>query len=82
MNIADIPRDSDGLLPKYAWPGGYPMYYLTEAGLTICGDCANDEDTSDPVAAGDIYWEGPPIVCDDRMEVITSAYGDPDADDE
>jgi hypothetical protein len=68
----------DGTLPAYAWPGGYPIVYYTTDGLTVCAVCANDPDTSDPVADADIYYEGPPIVCDDKGELIQSAYGDPD----
>jgi hypothetical protein len=77
--------------PAHAWPGGYPVVYYTADGLTICARCANDPDTSDPVTAGDIYWEGPAMPCDDGSQcgamvngawspgVIESAYGDPDA---
>lgn len=75
-------RDADGNLPAYAWPGGYPIIYLTRDGLTLCPACANDADTSDPVVAGDVYWEGPALICDDAGETIESAYGDPDAGDD
>jgi len=68
---------SDGTLPAFAWPGAYQMVYYTEGGLTVCPKCANDPDTSDPVIAGDVYWEGPILVCEDRGELIKSAYGDP-----
>lgn len=82
---------NDGALPTFAWPGGYPMEYVTESGSVVCPRCANDPDTSDPVTAGDIYWEGPAVVCEDgsqcgsmvdgvwRAGTIESAYGDPDA---
>lgn len=80
MNIGDIPRDQpSGRLPKYAWPGGYPMYYVTDGGLVVCADCASDEDTSDPAVAGDVHWEGEPLICEDQGEEIPSAYGIPDA---
>jgi hypothetical protein len=72
---------SDGTLPAYAWPGGYPIVYYTEEGLTLCHRCANDPDTSDPVADADVYWEGPAIVCEDKGETIESAYGDPDEEE-
>jgi hypothetical protein len=71
-------RDADGRLPAYAWPGGYPVEYLTRDGLVICPECANRADTSDPVAAGEVYWEGPTVACDDCGQPIASAYGDPD----
>ena len=80
MNIDKIERDDHGKLPHHAWPGGYPFIYITEDGLTVCPKCANDEDTSDPVKWADIYWEGPPLTCEDKGEVIESAYGDPDDD--
>lgn len=72
---------SDGTLPTYAWPGAYPMIYYTRDGLTICHRCANDPNTSDPVVAGDVYWEGPTLFCEDKGEPIESAYGDPDETD-
>jgi hypothetical protein len=28
-------------LPAYAWPGGYPVYYLAADGEVICPECAN-----------------------------------------
>jgi len=77
-------------LAAYAWPGGYPVIYYTEQGLTVCARCANVADTSDPVTAGDIYYEGPAMPCADgsqcgamvdgtwRPGMIESAYGDPD----
>jgi hypothetical protein len=79
-----IERDDAGRLPAYAWPGGYPMYYVTRDGLTICPQCANatDRATDDPPVAGDVYWEGPSMTCDDQGETIESAYGDPDAPDD
>jgi hypothetical protein len=77
----DSLRDDIGRLPAYAWPGGYPIYYLTGDGLTVCPECAN-ADTSDPAVAGDVHWEGEPMQCDDCNADIESAYGDPGADDD
>lgn len=90
--LADLRESTpDGTLPAVAWPGGYPMLYLTQSGATICPKCANDPiETSDPVTAGDVYLEGPAIVCEDGSQcgamidgtwhagTIESAYGDPD----
>ena len=28
-------------LPAFAWPGGYPIYYLDAEGSVLCPDCAN-----------------------------------------
>ena len=74
-------KDENGQFISYAWPGGYQMIYLTSDGLDICPKCANT-DTSDPVIAGDVYWEGTTIYCDYCQEPIESAYGDPDEADE
>lgn len=73
-------RDDAGQLPKYAWPGGYPMFYLTEDGLTVCPKDANDPDTSDPPAEGGVNWEDPELFCDDCGERIPSAYAERDWD--
>ena len=84
---------TDGTLPFHAWPGAYPMAYYTRDGLTICPKCANDPDTSDPVVAGEVIWEGPETPCEDGSScgsmvdglwvagTVETAYGDPDAED-
>lgn len=85
MANLDAMRDDAGLLPTYAWPGGYPIIYHTRRGLTICPECANkteQDEIDDPVAQGDVFWEGPPIECDDCDRLIESAYGDPDGEDQ
>ncbi len=78
MSASEMRDEENGRLPSYAWPGGYPLVYVTEDGLTVCPECANEPDTSDPVAYGDVYWEGPLLPCDDCGEMMESAYGDPD----
>ena len=35
--------DEHGKLPAYAWPGGYPLYYLCADGGILCPQCANKE---------------------------------------
>lgn len=75
MADINVARDKDGQLPAFAWPGGYPIMYFTQDGSTVCPDCANKDDTSDPVKAGDVYWEGEPMECDDCGKPIESAYG-------
>jgi len=86
MQINKLPRDKDGKLPAYAWPGGYPIIYYTEDGGELCPDCANGKNNSeadpthyDPqwkLIAGDVYWEGPPIQCAHCNKDIESAYGE------
>ena len=71
-------KEYSGILPKFAWPGGYQMQYFTKDGLVVCPDCANREiDQAQEVIAGEPYWEGPTIQCDDCQCTIESAYGDP-----
>lgn len=67
-----------GRLAEHAWPGGYQLYYVTDGGLTICAECANDTDTSNAPVARDVHWEGSPIECDGCGRAIESAYGDPE----
>lgn len=74
---------------SYIWPGGYEMHYYTHTGDVLCHQCANDNlmltidsDTHDwYIVAGDVYWEGPAMICDHCGREIESAYGDPDAED-
>lgn len=70
-------RQSDGTLPTYAWPGGYPIVYLDKYGEPYTADEANDPDYADDIVGYFIHWEGPPIVTSGG-DVIESAYGDPD----
>ena len=73
----NLPQNADGSLAAWAWPGSYPLYYLTRDGLVVCPKCANSE-TSDPVIAADVYWEGEPLECQDCAALIESAYGVPE----
>lgn len=67
-----LPRDNKGKLESFAWPGGYPMYYLDREDSVLCPECANRSDSDPdevphfkPVAYG--YLEGPqddPTFCD------------------
>lgn len=85
-----LPRDDDGQLTVYAWPGGYPVYFVTADGGTLCAECARRADdaglTRDPddaqwyIVAGDVNWEDTSLECDDCSERIASAYGDDDAE--
>jgi len=37
------PRESDGTITKYAWPGGYAVAYITGDGAMLCPDCVQNE---------------------------------------
>ncbi len=87
-----LPRDNDGKLVTYAWPGGYPVYYITEDGGILCPACARmaeDETLSvvdengwtDPqwhIIGVDVNWEDSSLYCDHCYERITSAYAEED----
>jgi len=81
-------RDKDGKLPAYAWPGGYPIYYVMDDGDSLCPKCINEE--SDSVHEGgaadgwrfegsDINWEDPQLYCSHCGNRIESAYAEDDA---
>lgn len=69
--------DEQGNLPAYAWPGGYPVYYLDADNMVLCPDCANkcDEYTS-AIVAYDANYEDDSLYCEDCGCRIESAYGE------
>lgn len=70
-------RDNNGSLPKYAWPGGYPMYYLDKMNNVLCPDCANEnDDYTDPLVAHDVNYEDTDLSCDHCSNPIEAAYAD------
>jgi hypothetical protein len=90
-------READGELPHFAWPGGYTILYVTGDGRVVCPKCANlpefycNEDLhSKPkfpdemnhVVAGDVYYEGPTVQCDNCNAEIESSYGDTDGEND
>lgn len=77
-NLKLFRDNNDGKLPAYAWPGGYTIIYWDKHGSTFCADCANQDDCSEPIVDGDIYYEGPVILCDGCNCEIESAYGNPE----
>ncbi len=72
---------------KYAWPGGYPTFFLCDDGGSLCHDCAKSERRNilDSIAnkhndgwrivAMDINWEDVDLLCDNCSKQIESAYG-------
>ncbi len=73
---------------EYAWPGGYPMFFITSDGAALHFDCVrkNLRLVSDSVrnnlrdgwqvVAVDINYEDSELYCDDCSKQIESAYGD------
>ncbi len=78
--------EAEEKLPSFAWPGGYPLYYLCADGGILCPDCANGDDVAQAdaddkqwhVTGVDVHWEGQPLTCDHCNGSIESAYGDPE----
>ena len=42
-HVATIKKDDTGQYPAYAWPGGYPVYYVTADSGVLCPKCANED---------------------------------------
>jgi hypothetical protein len=78
--MKELPRDDDGKLSAYAWPGRYPIYYLDREDCIICAVCARRDDQDrecpperKPVSADVNYGEFH-LYCDDCSEKIEAAY--------
>lgn len=75
----------------YAWPGGYPMYAVTDDGGCLCWACLKSERRNILeaiahrlrdgwlVVAVDINYEDTELACDHCSKTIESAYGDREA---
>ena len=80
-NTMTIARDDDGKFPTYAWPGGYPIFYICDDGA-LCPDCANEHGHTDPpnddfrIFENAINWEDDSLFCDHCNAQIESAYGE------
>lgn len=80
----NLPRDDNGRLESYAWPGGYPIFYLDWESSALCPDCArtSDEDPSElpkfkPVHAMVNYVDYN-LYCENCGATIEAAYQDVD----
>jgi hypothetical protein len=73
----------------YAWPGGYPLYFITSDGAALSFEAAkaerrnilealrdNDKRCGWHVCAVDVNWEDGEMVCDHTGKRIESAYAD------
>jgi hypothetical protein len=73
----------------YAWPGGYPMYFVASDGAALSfkavrkewrcivdAHLRNDERCGWYIAGADINWEDPDLFCAHTGERIESAYAD------
>ena len=81
--MKDIPIDDKGDYISYAWPGGYPIFYVTKDCGVLCPKCSNEnkeltKDKDDPqwfIVDYDVNWEDESLYCDNCNEKIESAYG-------
>jgi len=72
----------------YAWPGGYPLYFVCDDGGSLCCRCANKERRNIlesiahhardgwRVVGMDINYEDNMLYCDHCSDRIESAYAD------
>jgi hypothetical protein len=69
----------------YAWPGGYPMFAITDDGGVLCPKCCKSEYYEIAHSTGsdgwsivgiDINYEDNNLYCDHCGNQIESAYGD------
>ena len=73
---------------KYAWPGGYPVYFLTDDGEVLSYDAVkenyrqvlsavkNNDNNGWKVIAADVNWEDGFLYCSHTGNKIESAYGE------
>ena len=73
---------------QYAWPGGYPLFFITRDGAALSFDAVRAEwrqvvwdhlhnaSTGWRVVACDVNWEDGELTCDHTGERIESAYAD------
>lgn len=78
--MTTLPRNDDGTLASWAWPGGYPIYYLDKGNRPLCPSCAqeldNTGDDEDKPIRNDINWENSSLTCDECNQRIESAYAE------
>ena len=72
----------------YAWPGGYPKFYVTRDGSVLSHEALESEwnavrraivrgdDPQWEVTGMDANWEDPDLYCDHTGKRIESAYAD------
>lgn len=72
----------------YAWPGGYPVYFVCDDGGSLCCACVNSERRNIlesiahkardgwRVIGADINWEDDMLHCEHCNERIESAYAE------
>lgn len=78
---------NNGKANAWAWPGGYPLFYVCADSGTLCPACVSDNlelirqapeylDEQWDVVGVDINWEDSTMQCDHCNKKIESAYGE------
>jgi len=69
--------------PKWAWPGCYPIFYVTRDNGVLSADSANEnlkltlgDDPQWEIVAFDINYENPRLFCDHSGKRIESVYAE------
>jgi len=78
----NIKLTDKGLVMHYAFPGGYPIFYLTKENETLCpqcvqtniSDCCNVDDVSWYVESTGINYEDDNMMCCECNATIDCAY--------
>lgn len=89
MTISEVKRwYHKGQANSYAWPGGYPIFYVTTDGAALCPRCmtaerkqivrSTVENSRDGwnVSGQDVNWEDSELYCDNCSKRIESAYAE------
>lgn len=78
--------DNDGEFQSYAWPGGYPLCYVTADNGTLCPRCCTDnkeliesainshDDDQWEIVTFEVNYEDPDLYCDNCYQKIECAY--------
>jgi hypothetical protein len=90
MSVAEytVEQFNKDLEEPYAWPGGYPRYFITADGAALSYAAAkeNVNQIREAIADGltysgwrvigcDVNWEDTELTCDHTNQKIESAYG-------
>lgn len=79
----------------FAFPGGYPMYFITRDGCALSFDAAEEQreqiidaineprsNTQWEVISVEVNWEDTSLYCEHTGKLIPSAYGEETAEEE
>ena len=71
-----LPRNEDGSLAAYAWPGAYPIFYCDREDNVLCVTCAQQADAQGERLTPAINWGAADESCAQCSAVLESAYAD------